>query len=486
MDLFDIRLKYYPDIDEYVFFDIVHIDPTYRSDRPGKRGRYAAWLLSLYGKGNLKIEDADKAHSYLAAFDAHKRHIERNDISQYRTLPELYGAVKPYIESHGSALSDTDLSHSQIKRNGAEKVYEDDEWVIVMLKTFDASRLYGSHTQWCTTSSKCYFNSYISKGPLYININRKTGHKFQMHFISRTRRFSICCDERDAAVHPGDIGLSPGAADYYDSNWDTAYHIAYCDHMEIFATGITSRNIYLRSDALHAHPLIPGRLVEYPVSTCGHMMCRSSDGNYYYVAKDGTRVDTHGLKTTVDSPMRNGIITQYDPQKGWYCIDRQSNVTMLPKHDLNRRDYNVCGPFVLGRALVRDYYGSLNYIDKSGRLVFTQCFNDATDFSTNGTARVNTSLSKEPRYQFVDIMGNILPGRYLKCNDFSLGVAAVRTLDGLWNFVTASGDLLLRKGVDYCSDFDPATGLAKIHSYRGDNYINVDGQLLYPNWRKPK
>lgn len=483
MNLADIRQKYYPNIDEATFFDIVRIDPTYRNDRPDKRGHYATWLLSLYGNGNLKAEDYDKARKYLKAFDDHKRHIERSDISQYRTLPDLYDSVEPYIESKGKALSKKDLSRNEIKRNGAEKVYEDDEWTIVVPKTFEASRLYGSHTQWCTTWQMKYFSMYSSHGPLFININRKTGHKWQMHFISSTGKFSVCCNERDVMVHPCDIGLSQGAAKFYDSNWDTAYHIAYFGNMESYCTGFSNRNFYMRSDVKHAHPLIPGNLNDQPTLWCNYMMCKSSDGNYYYLDKDGKMIDTHGLKATVGNPLQNGFVTQYDPEKGWYVVDQQSNVTMLPKLE---QGHIVCGPFVLGRALARNASGKMTYIDESGMVAFDFSFAVATDFSTNGTACISNTRRGTHHYQFIDIMGNIQPGEYLKCNNFSLGMAAVRTLDGLWNFVTTSGDLLLKRGVDYCSDFDRTTGLAKIHTYRGDNYINVDGQLLYPNWRMPK
>lgn len=40
-------------------------------------------------------------------------------------------------------------------------------------------------------------------------------------------------------------------------------------------------------------------------------------------------------------------------------------------------------------------------------------------------------------------------------------------------------------GVEWCKDFDWNMCVGMIHTYRGDNYVNTDGELLRP-WPKAK
>ena len=68
----------------------------------------------------------------------------------------------------------------RIKKEGAEKIYEDDKWLVVRPFTLEASKLYGAETQWCTTSETAYsskrgffFKTYIKEGCLYYIIDKK-------------------------------------------------------------------------------------------------------------------------------------------------------------------------------------------------------------------------------------------------------------------------------------------------------------------------
>ena len=42
----------------------------------------------------------------------------------------------------------------RVKKEGAEKVYEDDRWLIVRPFTIEASRMYGGGTKWFTSLKK--------------------------------------------------------------------------------------------------------------------------------------------------------------------------------------------------------------------------------------------------------------------------------------------------------------------------------------------
>jgi hypothetical protein len=54
----DVYQKYYNQIPEEEFRQIVSADPTSGED---KMGKYSKWLLALYTGGNLKLEDLYKA-----------------------------------------------------------------------------------------------------------------------------------------------------------------------------------------------------------------------------------------------------------------------------------------------------------------------------------------------------------------------------------------------------------------------------------------
>ena len=178
--LADVYQKYYNQIPEDEFNQIVAADPTSGDD---KMGKYSKWLLALYTSGNLKLEDLYKATEYLTTFHKYKQKLDRKDIGQYKSLPDLYNAIEPYSDNTKAASHKEEIR--KIKE-GAEKVYEDNEWLVIIPHTKAAAIEYGKGTQWCTaaTESYNYFEHYNNQGPLYININKKTGDKYQFHFES--------------------------------------------------------------------------------------------------------------------------------------------------------------------------------------------------------------------------------------------------------------------------------------------------------------
>ena len=216
-----IYQKYYNDIPENYFKKVVSSDPTYNPQNPDKIGKYGKWLLKLYKKYNLKLEDLYKAHDYLEVFDKFKRVIENNDINTYKTLPDLYDTVKPYMDNPNQATSHQD--EIRIAKEGAEKVYEDDTWLVIIPHTKEASCYYGKGTQWCTAASKSrnMFDEYNKEGSLYININKKTGKKYQFHFESKSFMNELDRPMRDIAYN---IGMTDGLHDFYTSKYgDEAY-----------------------------------------------------------------------------------------------------------------------------------------------------------------------------------------------------------------------------------------------------------------------
>ena len=71
-------------------------------------------------------------------------------------------------------------------KNDVEFLYDDKIWLVVSPNSYEASCYWGHGTSWCTAykDSRSYYDNYTSDGPLYININKKTGEKYQFHFPS--------------------------------------------------------------------------------------------------------------------------------------------------------------------------------------------------------------------------------------------------------------------------------------------------------------
>ena len=184
----DIYKKYYSKIEKEDFLEIIASDPTTIKDNEGnpkRMGNYCKWLLKIYLERNLKLEDLYKATEYLTVFNKKRKMMEGGaDINRFKSLQELYKAVQPFIEDKTLGMSNSE-KESEAKK-GAEKVYEDDRWIVIVPHTKEAACYYGKNTQWCTAAeqSNNMFDNYNDDGELYINIDKHTNEKYQFHFES--------------------------------------------------------------------------------------------------------------------------------------------------------------------------------------------------------------------------------------------------------------------------------------------------------------
>lgn len=198
----EIREKYYSFISEEDFNKIIDSDPTTDLEK-NQMGKYSKWLLNLFKRKQLRMEDLYKAEEYLETFDKYKNKIEIKDINKFKTLPQLYDVVKDYIDSDEATSKKDEIR--RIKKD-AEKVYEDNEWLVVIPKTKEAACYYGKNTQWCTAAdNNNQFDYYNRDGKIYININKTTNEKFQFHFESQQ-----FMDENDSPITTVDLEIDEG------------------------------------------------------------------------------------------------------------------------------------------------------------------------------------------------------------------------------------------------------------------------------------
>jgi hypothetical protein len=178
----DIHEKYYSQFDKDEFIAINKSDPTSKGGK--RKGKFLPWLLKLRKDGKLKSEDLYKVTEYLEVFAKYRQKLRENDINKIDSLPDLYDVVKPAIEDADSdELKSNKKIEKEIKENETEKVYENNNILILIPKSHRAACLYGKGTQWCTASkdNANYYNQYSQQGPLYIVIDKESGEKFQFH-----------------------------------------------------------------------------------------------------------------------------------------------------------------------------------------------------------------------------------------------------------------------------------------------------------------
>lgn len=231
-ELKDIYPKYYNDIPQDIFWNIIKTDPTYDEQRSQKMGKYGKWLLNQYRQGNLDMNNLPKVRNTIDFFNRYNRQLEVKDINQYKNIDQVYDNVKNFMEDPSQATSKSDEVR-KIKEMGAEKVYEDNDWLIIVPKTREAAIYYGKGTKWCTasTDSYNYFERYNNEGRLYININKNTGDKYQFHFESNS--FMDAEDKPIKGIIAEEIGLSSGAEQFYASlGEDQEYAISSEEHTD--------------------------------------------------------------------------------------------------------------------------------------------------------------------------------------------------------------------------------------------------------------
>lgn len=125
------------------------------------------------------IDDIEYFHKNPSKYD-------KKDINQFVDLSELEEA------SNQAKLK---LSRKEQKETGVDKVYEDDDFLVLMPKTHKASCRYGSNTKWCVTmrDRSGYYENYFTQGPIFFLIDKRrleptksmdtpTYYKVAMHY----------------------------------------------------------------------------------------------------------------------------------------------------------------------------------------------------------------------------------------------------------------------------------------------------------------
>jgi hypothetical protein len=143
---------------------------------------------------NIGRDQLLKAQDDLEYFHKNPSKFEKKDINQFADLRELEEAANQ---------AKLKLSRKEQKETGVDKVYEDDDFLLLMPKTHKASCRYGSNTRWCVTmrNTSSYFENYFTQGPIFFLVDKRriaptnsmdtpTYYKVAIHYRPFKARFS--------------------------------------------------------------------------------------------------------------------------------------------------------------------------------------------------------------------------------------------------------------------------------------------------------
>lgn len=181
--------KYYPNIEDDMFMNLIALDPTYR-DGSNSVGKYGKWILNLYNKGNLSNDDMDSITDVLNQFTIYRNRIQNKDLNSYKSLSALEDILATVVDDD-SMLTDRqklrflkNVKSGKIKTSAADDydvVLETPKFIVYVPNTHEASMLLGKDTRWCTAYEDPHWYNHYTKdnGKLYIIKDKETGNRWQ-------------------------------------------------------------------------------------------------------------------------------------------------------------------------------------------------------------------------------------------------------------------------------------------------------------------
>ena len=208
--------RQYPNISDSDYQQLIRMDPTYKGGNEiGKFGRWILDLYNLFVKDQLteekyeqakeyvaqhpeakmppapvqksidKIEDFQKLPDLLRKFVKLAKEIKQ-PITNFKSVADLASAVRVSGEKDISVDEKAQANYKVFREamsDGLKVVYQDNDWVIGVPETYEASSHFKDPvTNWCTAYPDMY-ERYISAfgGKYYIHLNKHTGELYQLH-----------------------------------------------------------------------------------------------------------------------------------------------------------------------------------------------------------------------------------------------------------------------------------------------------------------
>ena len=443
--------KNHPDIEGYALKTLFMSDPTFKETNRGLFvGKYGVWIGNMYINGNIKLGDIPELKAALITYNKNKSQLP--SINGCKSLSELISWVKDLSDDFKPIRK-----QSNAKKN-LEKVYEDNEWIVYVPHSHAAARRGGEGTKWCTASENdYYYNCYSKQGPLYINIRKSDGAKFQFHFESNQ-----LMDANDGSVRLNKIGLSEGVVSFY-AKIDPKFKFRLkFDWIGDFNEGFTEVELNGKCNYINTEGRILSKQWFYSVWSFFEGFAKVYlNGKYNFINTDGQFLS----KKWFDNVwyFSEGFAKVYLNDK-WNFINTEGQL-------LSKQWFDCVYDFYEGFAKVY-LNGKWNFVNTEGQLLSTQWFDAAENFHES-FARVKLN----GKYNFINIDGKLLLEKgFDNTYDFHEGFAIVK-INNKFNFVNTNGQLLLSEQLfDAVGNFNDGFAIVKLNGQY--NFINTNGQLL--------
>ena len=397
-------------------------DPTtVQNSRGVFAGKYCVWIGNQYVNGKLKVGDIPELKKALNTYNINKSQIT-TPISSIKSLSDLIAIISNYTDDFKATRQ---LSKGE---QALEKVYEDGEWVVYIPHTYEASRKIGGDTSWCTASSDDrYFNMYTKDGPLYVNIRKSDGAKFQFHFP--TGQFM---DINDEEVSIRELGLSKGLVKFYETVYPNFNLYMKYDFIGNFYKGYATVNLNNKWNLVDTQGKLfsPNQWFDDIGDFYDGYVRIKLNNKWNFIDTQGKLVspnqwfDGVGRFTNDYAPVilnnkYNLIDTQgklVSPNQWFDWIgdfhDGYASVILNNKYNFIDVQGNLASPKLWFDYIVGKFYNGYarvnlnnkcNYIDTRGKLVSPNQWFDVVDYFSNGYA----SVKLNGKWYKIDTKGNI-------------------------------------------------------------------------------
>lgn len=159
----------------------VTIIDVIRSMDPSSTNKYCEFLIKMVKRNDNPQElivkslisglFGEKTIETLHQFEEH---------SKANRIPQEYKDVSRHTDWEpimlGVKSADEVVKRKQLEKE-TKKIYSDDEWLVIIPESYEASQLYAHNTKWCITQ-KSYWNDYKKSSRIIFVINKKSDEKY--------------------------------------------------------------------------------------------------------------------------------------------------------------------------------------------------------------------------------------------------------------------------------------------------------------------
>ena len=442
---------------------ICQSDPTYNMDKDIV-GKYTNWLLNKL----QNIEQLQQLRIPLEWYaDGMKRGILQRsgvptDINRFSNIEQFTETMNNVM--HGgneSQMSQSEYNNRKKLEGQFDIIGENADYEVIIPKTFDAERYFGSGTEWCTVANKNYFKSYTKKGNLYIFYPKNGKKELKMQFHIETDSYATYDDE---------VYDTPGKCVrmLYSGNEDKINTtLALCQKVfkgkipEVLMINVTFDNVQSLLDKGYK----PKEIFDHFYGFYNGYARVKLNNKFNFIKSNGDILSPEQWFDFAGSFINGYAVIKLNNK--WNFIDTNGNY-------LSEQWFEECGNFYDGYAVIK-LNNKWNYIDKNGKYLSEQLFDWVDDFN-NGYVRVELN----DKWNFIDTNGNYLSEQWFEgCANFYNGYALIK-LNGKYNFIDTKCNYLSGQWFDYAWNFHDGYSLVEINSKY--NWIDTNGTILSEQW----